>query len=59
MAPGRFFSKPISLLVFILACLFLFNSCIFGRMGRNCNCPTWGYEIKSTQEVTAPDATGA
>ncbi len=58
MALRQLLKRPIGLLVFMLAFLLVFSSCIFGRKGRNCNCPTWGYEIKSTQEAPASNANG-
>jgi hypothetical protein len=36
--------------------LLVFSSCIFGRKGRKCDCPTWSYEIPASEEPATADA---
>lgn len=50
------FSRRFRLLIFMLVCLMVFSSCIFGRKGRKCNCPTWSYEVITSEEPAAQDA---
>jgi hypothetical protein len=49
---GRTFHlTPGILVLFItLAFLLVFSSCIFGRKGRKCDCPTWSYEIPASED---------
>gem|GEM_PF-5220115 len=43
-------------LILSLAFLLVFSSCIFGRKGRKCDCPTWSYEIPASEEPATADA---
>jgi hypothetical protein len=50
------FSRHFSVLFITLAFLLVFSSCIFGRKGRKCDCPTWSYEIPASEEPPLDDA---
>jgi hypothetical protein len=50
------FSGHFSVLILTLAFLLVFSSCIFGRKGRKCDCPTWSYEIPASEEPSLDDA---
>lgn len=43
-------------LIIFLASLLVFSSCIFGRKGRKCDCPTWSYELPTGEEPAPGDA---
>lgn len=50
------FSGYFSVLILTLAFLLVFSSCIMGRKGRKCDCPTWSYEIPASEETSSDDA---
>jgi len=42
--------RHLFVLILFLAILLAFSSCIFGRKGRKCDCPTWSYEMPASEE---------
>ncbi|MDX9942810.1 MAG: hypothetical protein RBS53_11375 [Bacteroidales bacterium] len=56
MGSKRFSTHLVLLLIICLASLLVFSSCIFGRKGRKCDCPTWSYEVPTGEEPAPIDA---